>query len=232
MTSYNGALMVTLHAARGLKNVNLIGKQSPYAKLSCGSESFQSKVHQSAGTAAEWNQAFMFNLNGVDPVFKIHVLDKGMLKDDNIGRIDITLAELSGAVNKWYGLVDCDNFKMMAGDISLSVDWKGTPALPGATTTPVAPAPTPTPTPPPQQVIVVQQQPQQVVIQQQPQQVMMQPQPMMMQPVPMVITSAPPMAAPGERELLQQLLSRAQDIDRQSQQALLLLRGLLSKATR
>lgn len=60
--------VLTVNVIKGvnLRDVRTLGKQSPYAKLTCGSESFKTKVVEKGGSTADWNQSFIFNFDGKD----------------------------------------------------------------------------------------------------------------------------------------------------------------------
>lgn len=193
-------LTVNVVKALNLRNVRTLGKQDPYAKLTCGSESFKTKVHNDGGSSAEWNQSFVFNLDGKDQFMHVLVLDKGTLSDETIARFDIPLPTLAAAEGEVaYNLVHPNDFKKSGGSIVFKCDFKDPNApvytapaavTPTATTSPTSPA---TPQ-------VVYQQPQPQVVYQQPQVVYQQPQ-MVQQPQvvyqqPQVVYQQPVMQQP------------------------------------
>lgn len=92
MTLEAGTLTVTLEFAQGLKDKDWFGRQDPYCLLTCGSQTFRSKVHEDGGKDPVWNQTFMFNIineNNVD----IKIFDHDHTsRDDPVGTACISLA--------------------------------------------------------------------------------------------------------------------------------------------
>lgn len=176
-----GQLTITAHKGESLRDVQTIGKQDPYCKLTAGSESFKTKVHDNGGTAPSWEQSFLFNLDGKTDKMNITIYDKGTISDDIIARVDIPLLTLlKEEKQQKIQVIHPNNFTQTAGFVYVTASFKGTggPA-PAAKPASAAPAPAPAPQPQQQVVYVVapgQQQPQ-VVYQQQPQVVMAPPKP-------------------------------------------------------
>jgi len=162
--------------------VRTLGKMCPYTKMQTGSETFKTKAHEKAGVNPEWNQAFIFNLDGKDQHLHVHVMDEEWGKDGVIGRVDVplaTLATMSGETA--FTLNNPSDFKKTAGSLILRTEFKDPTApqiAPQMATQPAVqvvyqqqpmvmyqqPQPTviyqqPTPQPTPQQPVVVYQQP-------------------------------------------------------------------------
>jgi len=176
-------LTVGVVKAIGLRDTRTLGKQNPYAKLKCGAEEFKTKVHEKGGTNAEWNQSFIFNLDGKDQFMHVIVYDKETISDDIIARFDIPLPTLAAATGEVaYNLVHPNDFKKAAGSIVFKCEFKD-PNAPVVPQTAAAPAATATAAAPAAQPTIVYQQPQpQVVYMQQPQPVYQQPQVVYQQP--------------------------------------------------
>lgn len=182
-----GKLTLTIHKARDLKDVETFGKQDPYCVIQIGSEQFKTKVISNGGKNPEWEQAFLFNLTGVEDALHIKVNDKETLVDRPIGRVDISLQELvtkAGKESAWFQVTDVNNFVQMAGQIYLKAEFVGTGLVSSSTSTPTttttpAPAATPAPIPTPalaqQQPAPQQQQPYGAPLQQFQQQPQQQP---------------------------------------------------------
>jgi len=161
--SRTGPLNLNIKECKDLRSVQMLGTQSPYCKLDCGGEHFHTQVHKHGGKTPHWNQSFIFNLNGKEEAVRFTVRNKNLVSDDDIGRVDVPIADLchQDGKDKWYELVDPNNFKHMCGKIHIGARLgSGTPAAAPAATTAAT---------------VIQQQPQQqprvvyVTQQQQPQ---------------------------------------------------------------
>eukprot|EP01006_Ploeotia_vitrea_P036049 TRINITY_DN65959_c9_g2_i2.p1 TRINITY_DN65959_c9_g2~~TRINITY_DN65959_c9_g2_i2.p1 ORF type:complete len:872 (-),score=443.63 TRINITY_DN65959_c9_g2_i2:1934-4327(-) len=57
-----GTLGLRVLRGKALRSTQLIGKQSPFVKLTFGSQIQTTSVHKKAGSAAEWNQLFKFRV--------------------------------------------------------------------------------------------------------------------------------------------------------------------------
>jgi len=239
--------------SKDLKNPNLMAKQSPYIKIECGKEEFTTRVIPDGGSEVEWNQAFLLNLDGKTDRLSVHVYSKGTVSDDHIGRVDMYIKDLVGPDPKWWQVNDPKNFSIIAGNVLLAAEFKGTG---GPVTTPTASASAPAPAPAPMDMpmqVQVQVQPQapqaQVVVVQSVQSpppmgmgmemgmgmgMGMQPtqsqSPPMGMGMGMGMSPSPSSSVPNERQLLNDLLVRAIEIDKANTQALALLRALLTRA--
>ncbi|KAG1681358.1 hypothetical protein FOA52_007406 [Chlamydomonas sp. UWO 241] len=88
----DGVLEVTLRQARGIKDVDKLGKQDPYAILTHGKQEFKSKVHTDGGKNPVWNQTFLFEQASTSFFLKLQLWDKNsMMKDKVIGECKIPL---------------------------------------------------------------------------------------------------------------------------------------------
>jgi hypothetical protein len=151
-----GRLTVTLKGGKDLAEKD-VGKQDPYCKIHIGSDSksekYKSKVHKKGGKTPVWDQSFIFNLKGVKlaEVFHLTCWDEDLMSDDMIGRADVPLSHLvskRGTKPFDIQLVDKDNFKKIAGYITMTVEFDGTGAPPLETDKLEAPKETPRPTTP------------------------------------------------------------------------------------
>jgi len=196
-----GKLTVTVNEAKDLTDVLTLGTMDPFARVEIGQEKLSTKVHKSGGKKPQWNQSFVFNLEGKEDKAHIFVFSKGMLSDTSIGRIDTILAELAKAVAPtWFQLVDCNNFSKIAGHISLTVQFTGTGGPVVATATAAAPVAMAAAQ---SQIKVVYQQQPQVVYQQQPQVVYQQ------QPQQQVVYAAQPQQVVYQQQPAQQVVYAA-----------------------
>jgi hypothetical protein len=119
----SGTLTINIKKGLNLRDNRTFGKQCPYVKLNCGQEKFQTKVHDQGGVNPEWNQSFLFNIDGKDSHMHMVVMDKEILTDGIIGRLDIPLATLCAATGEVaYPLVHPNDFNKGAG--TLLVDCK------------------------------------------------------------------------------------------------------------
>jgi hypothetical protein len=95
--SAGGTLQLMVKNAIGLKNTRLIGKQNPYVKLVCGGEKFETRPHKDGGSNPQWNQAFVFNIDGKDSAMHITIMDEEIGTDTCIARVDLPLSQLCAA---------------------------------------------------------------------------------------------------------------------------------------
>lgn len=58
--------MHTFVTAKGLKNVETLGKMDPYLKLIVGGQTFKTRVESDAGKTPVWNQTFTINVTDVE----------------------------------------------------------------------------------------------------------------------------------------------------------------------
>lgn len=188
-----GKLTVTIHKAIDLKDVQTFGKQDPYCKLSIGNEQFNTRIVKGGGKNPSWEQAFLFNLTGVEDALHIKINDQETTIDRPIGRCDIQLQDLVTKASKGpatFQVLDVSNFSKMAGQIQISVEFTGTGLVSSNTSTSTntaasTPTPAPAPVQPVQQKQPVQQQPPQQQYQQPPQQYQQHPQQYQQQQPPM-----------------------------------------------
>jgi hypothetical protein len=130
----SGKLHVTVFEAKELPDANLIGKMSVYCELSCGPEKFKTTTDKNCGVNANWNQAFIFNLNGAEDQLHVVLVADGTIGDNKLGRLDIKLDQLlKTKQNTWHNLVSPTNFTKAAGAILLQCYMEGAgPAVPAA----------------------------------------------------------------------------------------------------
>jgi len=153
-----GKLEIKVASCKNLKDVELVGKMSPYVHLKCGSEEFKTKVCDDAGKACSWNQNFIFNLDG-KTIPEVHVLvyDKNTVRADAvIGRLDLKLDAFckTHAEQRWQ-IFDPDNFSKIAGELYLQcVSYHGTVLTNQPPAAHPAPAPAPVAQPQPQVVMM------------------------------------------------------------------------------
>jgi len=121
-----GPLAVTVHKAEGIHDVQFIGKMDPYVKIHIGSEEFKTKIAHDGGRNPNWEQAFMFNLDGKEDFLHIMIKDHRVLSDDVIGRCDVPLTNLVSTTDaQWFQVTDRTNFEKLTGKISLSATFTG-----------------------------------------------------------------------------------------------------------
>ena len=133
-----GTLTMTIHRAKELHNVELIGSMHPYVELWTIGEKFKTKACKDT----VWEQSFIFNLNGTEDVVHIRVRDSRHLSDTIIGRADIPLRALAVNEAKWYTVVHPDNFAKSAGSLLITTNHQA-PGVLGA----IAPLPSAAPVP-------------------------------------------------------------------------------------
>nr|AAF21062.1 calcium-dependent protein kinase [Dunaliella tertiolecta] len=76
----------TLVSARGIKDVEIVGKQSPYAVLTVGPKTFKSGTANGGGSDPVWNQTFSFTNVTPDSSVKLEIFNSNVvLRDVAIG---------------------------------------------------------------------------------------------------------------------------------------------------
>lgn len=109
MTTFNGALDITVHDAQ-LTLPQHLSKQDPYCVITLGSsglknlmegerfgkEKFQTKVHNNAGNHPVWNESHSLSLKNMtfESHLKVKIYDKDVVKDDYLGVAKVNLDEL------------------------------------------------------------------------------------------------------------------------------------------
>jgi hypothetical protein len=122
-----GKLTVTVNQANELRDMQSIGKQDPYALLKVGGESFKTKTHEDGGRNPKWEQAYLFNLDGKEEFLHLTVWDYNSVKDELIGRSDVSLMALASSTDaQWFQVIDPDNFKKSVGKVQLTCKFEGT----------------------------------------------------------------------------------------------------------
>lgn len=124
-----GRVELTLCEFSGIRNVEHLGKQDPFAKIFVGAyEVAKTRVLENAGTSGAFNQAFVIPCNIDADVLTIVFLDRGMamveggaaravlgmfsskakkaMRDTEIGRMELRLSELrfAAAIDRCYAL--------------------------------------------------------------------------------------------------------------------------------
>jgi hypothetical protein len=103
--------------------------QSPYALLQCGAEIFRSATVVNGGAQPVFNQTFQFNVennnNQGDPVLQLTVKNAGVMSDEAIGSVALSLSALAAASGQqWFQLNDATTGKK-AGIVCLSSSFQG-----------------------------------------------------------------------------------------------------------
>jgi len=187
MSKPTGKLLITVNSCKDLPNKEFIGRMDIYCKVYIGEgEKFKTKVDKGGHTNPTFNHSFVFNLNGHEDLFHVVVYDEELIgSDKGIGRMDLDITKLV-VDNKphYYDLYNLNNFRKVAGQISLTCRFEGNnwPNQPNTSTTATT-------------TVKQQEQPQQQYHQPQPQQ-----QPVMM----MNQQPAPAYAAIQQPQLQQQ----------------------------
>jgi hypothetical protein len=122
-----GTLILHIHYAEHLMDVQTFGKQDPYVVVKCAKEKHKTRVCENGGRNPNWEMSFCFNLDGRDESLHFKVKDKEPTKDRMIGRADIPLRQiLHPNGRKSITLVADNNFTKNAG-----VLWVTTTFTPG-----------------------------------------------------------------------------------------------------
>jgi len=115
--------MKTAHEARGLKDVQTIGKQDPFLEARLGKQKDKSRVHDDGNDVAKWGDEFRFALRGSEKTLELICKNENIFVDKEIGRVSIPV---SAIVKQKSGLDEKKWFKITRdgedrGEISVSV---------------------------------------------------------------------------------------------------------------
>jgi len=96
MQKINGTLKISVFGARDLKKRGFL-KMDPYCIVELMDLEHRTEAHKKGNCNPQWGQSFEFQLKDVDEKEEVHFLvyDKEVLKDDKIGRADLTLSKLA-----------------------------------------------------------------------------------------------------------------------------------------
>jgi hypothetical protein len=119
-----GTLVLHIHYAEHLMDVQTFGKQDPYVVVKCGKNKFKTPVCANGGRTPNWEVSYCFNLNGKDDVMHFKVKDREVTKDRKIARADIPLRQLiEPNGRKSVNLVATNNFSKHAGVLWVSTTF-------------------------------------------------------------------------------------------------------------
>jgi len=127
----HGKLMLTVHRAENLREVQLIGKQDPYVEVRFGEYAYKTKVHEKAGAFPIWNQDFLFTVDHPqNEQLSFLVYDKEPLIDNKIARIDLTVGRLllKKDCEQQLQLVFWENYHKIGGELYVTANFTGTGA--------------------------------------------------------------------------------------------------------
>jgi Ca2+-dependent lipid-binding protein len=120
----DGKLRVTVHDAKELASKDL-GKMDPFVTLAIIGEKHKTKTHERGGKNPRWEQSILFNLKNCDikEVLHIQVFNEDLLSNDKVGRADIPLRLFFEVTDRWFQIVDFENFKKIAGYIRMTFEY-------------------------------------------------------------------------------------------------------------
>jgi len=130
MSHVNGRLAVTVLEGKELKKEDLI-KNDPYVKVKVHNKILgrgQKTQVAKAGTNPKWGDTIVFDLKDTDLTTKIsfRVYDKDTLKDDKIGRADLTLNQLASHTgSEWLQLHNFHDAHKICGYILVNSKFEG-----------------------------------------------------------------------------------------------------------
>jgi len=87
-------LTVEVVKAVNLRNVRLFGKMNPFVQLRVGTEKFDTKTIEHGHENPTFAQSFSFNPDGSDQYIHFEAIDKELVKNDHIGKLDVPLSRL------------------------------------------------------------------------------------------------------------------------------------------
>ncbi|GLD99882.1 hypothetical protein PINS_up008610 [Pythium insidiosum] len=118
-------LHVRAVSARNLLDKQTFGKQDPYCKISVGSKTFRTRVHDNGHKTPVWDEKFVFEV--YDPQLEqlfVQVKDKNFTASVLIGevRLPVNMFLHGSVTDQWYTL---NNGSRRAGEINLRVQLLG-----------------------------------------------------------------------------------------------------------
>ncbi|KAJ0403256.1 hypothetical protein P43SY_007560 [Pythium insidiosum] len=118
-------LHVRAVSARNLLDKQTFGKQDPYCKISVGSKTFRTRVHDNGHKTPVWDEKFVFEVYDpqLEQVF-VQVKDKNFTASVLIGevRLPVNMFLHGSVTDQWYTL---NNGSRRAGEINLRVQLLG-----------------------------------------------------------------------------------------------------------
>lgn len=88
-----GKLEVLLVSAKGLENSDFLSSMDPYVLLTCRAQEQKSSIATDNGSTPEWNETFLFTVNGHVSELNLKIMDKDTFTaDDCIGEANIPLS--------------------------------------------------------------------------------------------------------------------------------------------
>lgn len=103
-----GCVVVTVHEAKELTDVQLIGKQDPFCKVIYNKHRQRTPTHDNGNKEAKWtHSAFKFEIVSLDDQLVFEVHDENYLKNARIGDVAIdvpTLLTHTTPTTVWYDL--------------------------------------------------------------------------------------------------------------------------------
>mmetsp|Transcript_474 Transcript_474/g.660 ORF Transcript_474/g.660 Transcript_474/m.660 type:complete len:649 (-) Transcript_474:273-2219(-) len=131
-TQFHKPMTITAHEARGIRSVQLIGKQDPFVNFKAGKNKYTTAYHNNGGKTPSWrhDNKFTFNAFMLDPEHKMSV----QLKDKNprlmwnkeIAWTEIPLKTLINGQKDtaiWFPLQKSAKNAKTAGEISMTVSF-------------------------------------------------------------------------------------------------------------
>eukprot|EP00343_Euplotes_focardii_P011142 CAMPEP_0205830842 /NCGR_PEP_ID=MMETSP0206-20130828/42295_1 /ASSEMBLY_ACC=CAM_ASM_000279 /TAXON_ID=36767 /ORGANISM="Euplotes focardii, Strain TN1" /LENGTH=256 /DNA_ID=CAMNT_0053134865 /DNA_START=24 /DNA_END=791 /DNA_ORIENTATION=- len=99
-----GKLSLRVLRGRNLTNMDMLGKQDPYVRVTVGGMTKKTQVIKKGGKDPEWTEYLDFETDGKVDSIAIEAKDADPLKDDLIGTVELPLDELinRGAKEHWY----------------------------------------------------------------------------------------------------------------------------------
>lgn len=126
-----GKLSIKVLRALDLKKLGMMDTADPYVKLTVGTQSFQSKVHEKGGKNPEFNESFEFNIS-TEKELVIEILDKESSGKDRFmaqAKIDIVPWLAKGGFEGDLDLLDAEN--QAGGKLSVVAKFAKPAAAPG-----------------------------------------------------------------------------------------------------
>lgn len=126
-----GKLSVKVLRALDLKKLGMMDTADPYVKLTIGTQSFQTKVHEKGGKNPEFNESFDFNIS-TEKELVIEIFDKENSGKDRFmaqAKIDIVPWLAKGGFEGDLDLLDAEN--QAGGKLSVVAKFAKPAATPG-----------------------------------------------------------------------------------------------------
>lgn len=127
-TCFHKPMAITANEAKGIRSVQLLGKQDPYVRFLAGKTRFNTMYHNNGGKAPRWCSQNVFTFNAMmepeDAMLTLWLRDKNVIVDKTIGYTTIPISRLL-SVQKgnpvWFPLQRAAKDVKPCGELCLTI---------------------------------------------------------------------------------------------------------------